>query len=89
MARTGNPYDNAIMESFFKTLKHEGVYLSICETYQDVINRLCYFIEEVYNHKRFYLALGYRPPDEFEELLLSKENNEMPRQTLLTLSVQS
>ena len=27
MARKGNPYDNAMMESFFKTLKHEEVYL--------------------------------------------------------------
>ena len=89
MARTGNPYDNAIMESFFKTLKHEEVNLCEYETYQDVINRLPYFLEEVYNHKRLHSALGYRPPDEFEEVLLSQENNEIPRQTLLTLSVQS
>ena len=89
MARTGNPYDNAIMENFFKTLKHEVVNLCEYETYQDVINRLPYFLEEVYNHKILHSALGYRPPDEFEEVLLSQENNEIPRQTLLTLSVQS
>ena len=89
MARTGNPYDNAIMENFFKTLKHEEVNLCEYETYQDVINRLPYFLEEVYNHKRLHSALGYRPPDEFKEVLLSQENNEIPRQTLLTLSVQS
>jgi putative transposase len=89
MARTGNPYDNAIMESFFKTLKHEEVNLCEYEIYQDVINRLPYFLEEAYNHKRLHSALGYRPPDEFEEVLLSQENNEIPRQTLLTLSVQS
>jgi len=89
MARTGNPYDNAIMESFFKTLKHEEVNLCEYETYQDVINRLPYFLEEVYNHKRLHSALGYRPPDEFKEVLLSRENNDIPRQTLLTLSVQS
>jgi len=89
MARTGNPYDNAIMENFFKTLKHEEVNLCKYETYQDVTNRLPYFLEEVYNHKRLHSALGYRPPDEFEEVLLSQENNEIPRQTLLTLSVQS
>jgi len=89
MARTGNPYDNAIMESFFKTLKHEEVNICEYETYQDVINRLPYFLGEVYNHKRLHSALGYRPPDESEEVLLSQENNEIPRQTLLTLSVQS
>jgi len=89
MARTGNPYDNATMESFFKTLKHEEVNLCQYETYQDVVTRLPYFLEEVYNHKRLHSALGYRPPDEFEEVLLNQENNEGPRQTLLTFSVQS
>jgi putative transposase len=89
MARTGNPYENAVMESFFKTLKYEEVDLCEYETYQDVVIRLPYFLEEVYNHKRLHSALGYRSPDEFEEILLNRENNERPRQTLLTLSVQS
>ncbi len=89
MARTGNPYENAKMESFFKTLKHEEVNLCQYETYQDVVTRLPYFLEDVYNHKRLHSALGYRPPNEFEEALLNQENNERPRQTLPTLSVQS
>ena len=45
----GNPYDNAFIESFFKTLKAEEVYLWEYETYQDVIERISYFIEDVYN----------------------------------------
>jgi len=89
MARTGNPYENAMMESFFKTLKQEEVNLCQYETYQDVITRLPYFLEDVYNHKRLHSALGYRSPDEFEEELLSQDNNDRPSQALLTLSVQS
>jgi transposase InsO family protein len=87
MARRGNPYENAVMESFFKTLKQEEVYLYEYETIDDVSARLPYFIEEVYNRKRLHSALGYRPPNEFEDLPIIQQHNDRPRQTLLTLSV--
>ncbi len=92
MSRKGNPYDNARMESFFKTLKYEEVYLCEYETIENVMERLPYFIEEVYNHKRLHSALEYQSPDDFEETLLIKQNNGAPRHPSwegLTLSVQS
>jgi putative transposase len=88
MARRGNPYENATMESFFKTLKYEEVYLSEYDTFEDVVLRLPHFIEEVYNRKRLHSALGYLPPEDYEKSLLQHDNQGEPGRTLLTLSVQ-
>ncbi len=41
MARAGNPYENTRMESFFKTLKYEEVYLCEYETFEDIVARPC------------------------------------------------
>ncbi|MGI9570113.1 MAG: integrase core domain-containing protein, partial [Desulfobulbia bacterium] len=81
--RKGNPYDNAFAESCMKTLKSEEVHLWEYRTMEDVQQRIPYFIEDVYNHKRLHSAIGYRPPSEFEYLLESTPNPS--RDTLISL----
>jgi transposase InsO family protein len=66
MTATGNPYENAKAESFFKTRKCEEVYLQDYQTFQEAETNLERFIEAVYNRKRWHSSLGYLPPDEFE-----------------------
>lgn len=71
MSRSGNPYDNAFAESFMKTVKTEEVYLWEYRTLEDVLRRLPYFIEQVYNQKRLHASLDYVPPAEYEAMLIN------------------
>jgi transposase InsO family protein len=66
MSARGNPYDNAKVESFFKTLKTEEVYLKDYQNFTEAHDNLGPFIEAVYNQKRLHSSLGYLPPQEFE-----------------------
>lgn len=66
-SRKGNPYDNAKMESFFKTYKCEEAHLAQYDSLQDLKASLQIFIED-YNSQRLHSSLGYRSPNEFETL---------------------
>lgn len=68
MSAKGHCFDNAFMESFFKSLKAEEVYLTEYETREDVEKSIPQFIEDVYNRKRKHSSLGYRSPEVYEEL---------------------
>ncbi len=65
MSRKGNPYDNARMESFYKTLKNEEVDLQDYVDLDDAQQHLDRFIGELYNRERLHSSLGYVPPVEF------------------------
>jgi putative transposase len=68
MATVGNPYENAKVESFFRTLKMEEVYIKDYRDFEEAEENIAQFIEEVYNQKRLHSSLGYLPPLEFEAL---------------------
>jgi putative transposase len=65
MSRTGNPYDNAKMESFYKTLKTEEVDLQEYVDLDDARRHIEVFIVDLYNRRRLHSSLGYVPPAEF------------------------
>lgn len=69
MSRRGNVYDNALAESFMKTLKYEEVYRAEYRDLAEAKASIQEFLEKIYNRKRLHSALGYRPPREFEQSL--------------------
>jgi len=76
MSRSGNCYDNAPMESFFKTLKHELVDWMHYETRDDAARSIVEFIEHYYNRSRLHSALGYRSPVEWIIMQQIKQHNQ-------------
>jgi transposase InsO family protein len=73
MSAKGNPYDNAVAESFMKTYKYDEVYLSDYESFGEALQNTGRFIDDVYNAKRLHSSLGYVPPNEFEENWLRQQ----------------
>jgi putative transposase len=66
MSRTACPYDNALMESFFATLKTECFGERVPKNRAEAQALLFDYIETFYNPRRFHSALGYLSPLEFE-----------------------
>lgn len=68
MSRKGNCWDNAVAESFFKSLKVERVYHRRYQTRKEAQADIFQYIEVFYNRRRRHSSLGYRAPVVFEAL---------------------
>lgn len=70
MSGAGNCYDNAVMESFYHTLKVEAVYGSSYKTRKEAQLALFDYIEVFYNRKRIHSTLGFQTPSEYGCIIL-------------------
>lgn len=73
MSRKGNCWDNAVAESFFKTLKCELVYHRAFANREIARVEIFSYIEGFYHAKRIHSTLGNRTPNEMEMFYKTKE----------------
>jgi putative transposase len=66
MSRSGDCYDNAVMERFFWSLKHEWTKHEHFENLAAARLSVFKYIETFYNTERLHQTLGYKSPDRFE-----------------------
>jgi transposase InsO family protein len=68
MSRKGNCWDNAVAESFFKTIKVEWIYSNSFANQAQAQLSIFEWIESWYNKRRRHSALGYKTIDEFKKI---------------------
>jgi transposase InsO family protein len=66
MSRRGNCYDNAFVETFFKTLKSELIWNQSFRNEDHLRKEIFEFIEVWYNRKRIHSSLDNKSPLEYE-----------------------
>ena len=66
MSRKGDCWDNAVAESFFKTIKYESLNRQKFDTPEQLYRHVYEYIEEWYNVRRIHSSLGYMTPLEKE-----------------------
>ena len=73
MSRKGNCWDNAVAESFFKSLKVEWVYKHSYDHRSEAELSIFQWIETWYNRRRIHSTLGYKTIEEFETEMSNKK----------------
>jgi len=72
MSGKGNALDNAVMESFYRTLKVELIYQNTYQTRREAQRDIFESIEVFYNRERLHSSIGYYTSEEYESLMLTK-----------------
>jgi transposase InsO family protein len=66
MSRKGNCWDNAVAESFFRSLKVEAIKGFPLKSHEEAFDRVFDYIEGFYNTTRIHSFLMYLSPDQWE-----------------------
>ena len=72
MSRSGNCWDNAVIESFFARLKVESVHAESFETLDEAYSSVFEYIERFYNNVRRHSTNGYKSPKDYEQIYYEK-----------------
>lgn len=75
MSRKGDCWDNAVAESFFKTIKCEALNNAVFENFYQLKTFIFEWIEGWYHNRRIHSSLYYLTPNEMEYLLKTKFAN--------------
>ena len=75
MSKKGDCYDNAMIESFWATVKEEGIGETIFSTRNEAKTVIFEYIEVYYNRKRRHSSLGYLSPVQYEKQRAKEESS--------------
>jgi transposase InsO family protein len=75
MSRKGDPYDNAVVESFFASLKTDRISLRHYQTREEATRDIVDYIEMFYNGVRLHSSLDYVSPKDFEDKWLAAKGS--------------
>lgn len=70
MSCKGNGWGNAVMESFYQTLKVELIHQKKYETRMEAKRDIFEYIEIFYNRERLHSSMGYHSPEEYKKMTI-------------------